>query len=189
MPYGYVAAAAVGAYGSIKAGKESARGAGTQADAEQRALDYQMEIDEMPLAMRNEFMPMIAGYYRGGEGQQAIIDDVRNSPIYSQMIQQGQEGVMANAQNKGLSRSGNAAIDFRSLNQDTLNSLVNQKLGGMSSLANMNLNTNAIASNMGGVGRTLGQGQIAQANANQQGYGTMFNAILQGTNEYNRENG
>lgn len=189
MPYGYVAAAAVGAYGSIKGGKEAAKGAGIQADAEQRALDYQMEIDELPLAMRNEFMPMIADYYRGGEGQQALIDDVKESPLYTQMIQSGQEGVLADAGNRGLTRSGNTAMDLNASNQNVLNSLVNQRLGGMSSLAQMPLNTNAIASSMSGIGRTLGQGQIAQANANQQGYGTMFNAILQGTNEYNRSGG
>ena len=90
---------------------------------------------------------------------------------------------------RGLTRSGNTAQDLSLSNQNVLNSLVNQRLAGVSTLANQPLNTNAIANSMSGIGRTMGQGQIAQANAMQQGYGGMFDAIIQGTNEYNRSGG
>ncbi len=186
MPWGY-AAAAVGTYlGSREAGKGAEGAARTEAEAQNRALDYQQEVEQLPLEIRNQFLPMMSGFYEGGEGQQKFIDDTMASPFYNQMIQAGQEGVAAQGGNSGLSRSGNLARDFNLTNQNTLNSLVNQRMAGVSQLAQQPLNTNAIANSMSGIGRTLGQGQVANANAMQQGYGGMFDAIIQGTNEYNR---
>jgi hypothetical protein len=189
LPWGY-AAAAVGTYlGSREAGRGAESAARTEADAMNRALDYQQEVERLPLEIRNQFLPLMSDFYSGGEGQNQFIEDTKSSPFYQQMIQAGQEGVLANAGARGLTRSGNTAQDLSLSNQNVLNSLVNQRLAGVSTLANQPLNTNAIANSMSGIGRTMGQGQIAQANAMQQGYGGMFDAIIQGTNEYNRSGG
>lgn len=189
MPWGYAAAAGVSYLGSRRAGKDAERASRTEADAQNRALDYQMEVEELPLEIRNQFLPIMSGFYSGGEGQNQFIEDTKSSPFYNQMIQSGQEGVLANAGARGLTRSGNTAQDLALSNQNVLNSLVNQRLAGVSRLAQQPLNTNAIAGSMGGIGRTLGQGQVAAANARQQGYGGISDAIIQGVNEYNRGGG
>lgn len=174
---------ALGSVASGALGASASRGAAdTQAQSEREALDYQREVEALPLEIRNQFLPMLADFYGGGEGQNALIEDVKSSPFYSQMIESGQEGVLANAGAMGLTRSGNTAADLNMSNQNVLQRLVQQRLTGMSSLANQPLNTNAIAGTMSDIGQTRGQGQVAGANAMQQGYGGMFQAILAGMN-------
>jgi len=184
MPWGY-AAAAVGTYlGSREAGRGAEGAARTEADAMNRALDYQQEVEALPLEIRNQFLPMLADYYGGGEGQNQFIEDTKASPLYSQMIQAGQEGVLANAGARGLTRSGNTTTDLSLSNQGVLQNLLNQRLSGVSSLAQQPLNTNAIAQSMGNVGNILGQGQVASGQARQQGYGDILGLIAQGASEY-----
>lgn len=173
MPWGYALSAGIGAYGSIEAGKSSERGAATAAEAQMRGLEYQQEVEALPLEIRNQFLPMLADYYGGGEGQQELIDDVQSSPFYNQMIQSGQEGVLAQAGSRGLTRSGNTTSDLNQSNQAVLQNLVNQRLSGMSSLAQQPLNTNAIAGQMSSIGQTYGAGQIAAGQARQTGYGNI----------------
>ncbi len=186
MPWGYAAAAGISYLGSREAGKGASGAARTEAEALNRALDYQKQVEALPLELRNRFLPMLADYYGGGESQQQFVDETKASPLYNEMIQAGQEGVLADAGVRGLTRSGNTAMDLNKSNQAVLQNLINQRLMGVSGLAQQPLNTNAIASTMGNVGSTLGQGQIASANARQQGYGGMFESILQGLNAYNR---
>lgn len=132
--------------------------------------------------MRNQFLPQLADYYSGGQGQADMVNDVRNSPLYGQMVQAGQEGVLSNAGAMGLSRSGNTAQDLSQSNQGMLQGLVDRRLMGMSSLAQQPLNTNAIAQSMQGIGQTQAQGQMAQGQINQNMYGGMMNAGLGAAN-------
>ncbi len=180
MPWGYAAAAGISYLGSRSAGRSAESGAETSAQAQREALDYQKEVEALPLEIRNQFLPQLAGFYEGGEGQNQFIQDTKASPFYQQMIQSGQEGVLDRAGAMGLSRSGNTAQDLSQSNQAVLQNLTNQRLMGISGLAQQPLNTNAIASTMSGIGQTLGQGQIGRANALQQGYGDISQAFLGG---------
>ncbi len=190
MPWGYAAAAVGGIVSSRQGAKGAERAADTTAQAQREALDYQKEVEQLPLEIRNQFLPMLADYYSGGEGQQALVSDVQKSPFYGQMIQAGQEGVLSGAGAMGLSRSGNTARDLSQSNQAVLNNLVQQRLAGISGLAQQPLNTNAIASQMSGIGQTMGQGQMASANAMQQGYGNMFNVLGAGiANDWGKPGG
>jgi len=182
MPWGYVAAAGIGLYGASRGADAAESAAETSADAQREALAYQREVEALPLEIRNQFLPMLADFYGGGEGQQALIEDVQSSPFYEQMIQSGQEGVLSRAGPMGLTRSGNTARDLSQSNQDVLQRLVQQRLGGIAGLAQQPLNTQSIASTMSGIGQTLGQGQIGSANAMQQGYGGLFQTIMAGIN-------
>ena len=180
MPWGYAAAAV----GTVVAGGMGADAAGdaadTQAASQREALEYQKMVEALPLDIRNQFLPMLANYYKGGEGQQQIIDQVTDSPMYDQMVKSGQEGVLSNAGAMGLSRSGNTARDLSQSNQGVLNNLVQQRLSGIAGLAQQPLNTNAIASQMSGIGQTQAQGQMGAANAYQQAAGGLFGILNQG---------
>lgn len=180
MPWGYVGAAAIGYLGSREAGSAAEAAAGTAAGAQQDALSYQQDVEALPLEIRDRFLPMLADYYGGGEGQQALIDDVKSGPFYDQMIRSGQEGVLANAGARGLTRSGNTASDLNQSNQAVLQNLVNQRLGGIAGLAQQPLNTNAIANQMSNIGLTQSQGQVAGAQAQQAMYGNMLGLINTG---------
>lgn len=180
MPWGYVAAAGIGYLGSREASSGAESAARTAAGAESDALAYQREVEALPLEIRNEFLPMLADYYRGGEGQQALIEDVQSSPFYGQMIRSGQEGVLAQAGERGLTRSGNTTQDLNQSNQAVLQNLVNQRLMGISGLSQQPLNTNAIAQTMTGIGQTLGAGQIASGQAQQAGYGNLLSILNTG---------
>jgi len=180
MPWGY-AAAAVGTYvASRQAGQDIQAGAETEAQAQMRALEYQQEVEALPLEIRNQFLPMLADYYGGGEGQRGLIEDVQSSPIYEQMIASGQEGVLAQAGARGLTRSGNTTRDLNLSNQGVLQNLLQQRLSGMSSLAQQPLNTQAIANQMSGIGATRGAGQIAAGQARQTGYGNYLDILNTG---------
>lgn len=180
MPWGYVAAAGISYLGSREAGKGAERGAATEVEAQMRALEYQQEVEALPLEIRNQFLPMLADYYGGGEGQRGLIEDVQSSPFYEQMIASGQEGVLAQAGARGLTRSGNTARDLNLSNQAVLQNLVQQRLSGMSSLAQQPLNTQAIAQTMSGIGATRGAGQIAAGQAQQTGYGNYLDILNTG---------
>ncbi len=173
MPWG-VATAALGAYSAYQGTQVPGDAADTEAQAQMQALEYQQEVEQLPLEIRNQFLPMLADYYGGGEGQQAFIDETKASPFYDQMIRTGQEGVLASAGQRGLTRSGNTASDLNQSNQMVLQNLVNQRLSGVSSLAQTPLNTNAIAGGMAGIGATQAAGQVATGQAKQDMYGNII---------------
>jgi hypothetical protein len=157
--------------GIAKAGRDAMR-------YKQEGADYLKGIDALPLEMRNRFMPMLADYYGGG-GQE-MIEQTQQSPLYQAMLDMGQEGVLANAGFEGLTRSGNTAQDLSLSNQNVLQQLLNERLGGMERMSNMPLNTSNIAQMYSGMGDTAGQIGTAQAQADQSGLGQMFSALLGG---------
>ena len=141
----------------------------------QKGLDYQRESDAPLLEARNFGLQGLRDYYTGGEGQQALIDDVRSSPFYNQMIQSGQEGVLAKAGMEGLTRSDDALRTLNRSNQGVLQNLVNQRLGGYRGLASFRPNTEAITNMYTGMGSNAAQSGIAQTNAEQQQIGQLIN--------------
>lgn len=147
---------------------------------QQQGLDYMMESNAPMLAARNQGLGVLSSYMDGGEGQNQFIEDVKSSPLYSQMIQSGQEGVLADAGNRGLTRSGNTAMDLNSANQNVLNSLVNKRLGIAGNLSGFNPGTGAIASTYNSMGRTAGNAGMAEVNADQAQGGQLMNLITAG---------
>ena len=189
----YTAAAtvAVGAYSANRAGaaadkaaRASARGAELTAQGERDALDYQKEVEALPLELRNEFLPQLADIYRGGEGQQQLVDQAKSSPLYSAILggqQAGEQSILRNAAATGGLRSGNvqgALTDYGSqLENRALLTSYNDQLQGIQGLANQQLNTNSIAQSIAAPGATLGAGAVAQGQILQQGQQNANNAI------------
>jgi Chaperone of endosialidase len=189
----YTAAAtvAVGAYSanrasaaSDKAARAAGRGAELTAQGERDALDYQKEVEALPLELRNEFLPQLADIARGGQGQQDLINQAQSSPLYNAILggqQAGEQSILRNAAATGGLRSGNvqgALTDYGSqLQNRALLTSYNDQLQGIQGLANQPLNTNAIAQGIAAPGQTLGQGAIAQGQIQQQGQQNANNAI------------
>lgn len=177
----------LGAAGSIiggnKAAKSAERAAKLQAQAQREALEYQKQIEALPLEFRDQALPALAGFYGlGGGNQMDIINQVKNSPFYQANLDQMEEAILRNQSMTGGFRSGSAQSNLATGASNLLQGLTNQRLAGISQFAFPQLNTNAIAQMMQGIGQTQGQGIIAAANAKQAGYGGALNAITGGIN-------
>ena len=163
-----------------KAGERAAQaglqGAQLQAQGQREALDYLKEREALPLELRDRFLPQLADIYTGGEGQQEFIDAARASPLYEAILggrEAGEQAILRNASATGGLRSGNvnaALTDYGSqLENRALLESYNQQLQGISGLANLPLNTEAVAGTTAGIGQTLGQGLIGSTQAQLQG--------------------
>jgi len=162
-------------------GKDIRRSSAAQLEFQREGLDYLKEINQLPLQIRNQVLPMLQGFYTGDpEAQQQIIGSVQDSPFYQQMIQTGQEGVLDRAGAMGLSRSGNVAQDLSRSNQAVLQGLVNQRIGGLQGLGQLPINASGVANQLNMMGQNVGQAGIAAAQANQSLGGNVLSGILSG---------
>lgn len=181
--------AAIGALGSNIAGNKAANAAedaaATQAAAQREALEYQKQVEKPVLDIRNQALPQLAGFYGIGEDtQQDIINRVQSSPFYQANLEQMEEAIFRNQSATGGLRTGDTQSALATESSNLLQGLTNQQLQGMSAFAFPNLNTNAIAGRMAGIGQTQAQGMTAAAGAKQQGLGQALNAITQGITAY-----
>lgn len=150
----------------------SQRAAETQAGYQMEALDYLKQANA-PLQEAQQFgLGALMDFY-GGD-QQGMIDQVQQSPFYNSMIQQGEEAVLRNAAATGGLRGGNVQQALAQNSQNVLQGLVGQQLGGLGGLAGTSTNVNNIAGMTSGIGQTYAQGDIAGAQARQQGLGNIM---------------
>lgn len=147
---------------------------------QQKGTDYATAFNQPMLDARNQALPMLSNFYGGGEGQQSFVDDTMASPFYNQMIQTGQEGVLANAGDMGLTRSGNTAQDLAQSNQGVLQNLTNQRLGGLTNMANMNIDPSLVTNQYNQMGGTVGNAQTAMNQAQQSQMGDVMGLITGG---------
>jgi hypothetical protein len=100
-------------------------------------------------------------------GQLAFIEGVKESPFYQQNLLAGEQAIGRGASMTGGLRSGTANEALAQNNQQVLQNLVNQRLQGISGLAQTQSYAPQIAQGISGIGQTLGQGQIAAGQAYQ----------------------
>jgi len=156
------------------------RASADQLAFQQQGLDYLRDTNRRPLEIRDQGLGMLESFYGGGEGQNQIIEDVKSSPFYSQMIDTGQEGVLAGAGGRGMTRSGNVASDLNISNQNVLQNLVAQWLSGASRMAGVDGNTSSVANQFNQMGENVGGAGVAAANANQSSIGNMLGLVAGG---------
>ncbi|KZX81456.1 hypothetical protein A3717_37435, partial [Alcanivorax sp. HI0013] len=161
------------------AGKDASRAATNaaqiQAQSQREALDYLKEREEIPQQFREGALITLGGLYglEGGEGsQQALIDAAKASPLYGAImggLDASEDAILRNAGATGGLRSGNVqqalADNAEQLQNRALLSSYNEQLSGIQGLAGLDSNANQIAQQIAGIGQTIGQGQIAAANA------------------------
>ncbi len=112
------------------------------------------------------------------QGQQDFIQGVKQSPFYESMISEGEDAASRFASMGGMRRSGNLESRYVQNSQDVLQRLVNERLSGITGMANLPSNVPQIAQGISGVGQTIGQGQIAAGQIQQQGQQNRINTAL-----------
>jgi hypothetical protein len=158
------------------AANASTNAANTEASYQQQALDYLKQREALPIKVGEGATSALAGLYGlpGGTGtQEQNMQELINSPIYQAMMggkSQGEEAILRNAGSTGGLRSGNVQGAMYDYNTNLNNQAIMSTLQGLTGMANMNPGANPnVANTYSGIGNTLGQGQIAAANADQQG--------------------
>jgi hypothetical protein len=211
---GAVVGAGASIYAGSKAADASESAADTAAQAQGEAtdaqlgfqreqLDYLKELDKLPREYREAAITQLGDAYTGDmEQQQTFIDRARNSPIYAAIMgnrQSGEDAILRNASATGGLRSGNVQHNLYDSNvqleNEALLTAYNQQVQGLTGMANMPGYSAPIANTMGEMGITAGtgiaaqgvadaQGQIASAQAWQQGIQGASSAIGTGVGNY-----
>ena len=174
--------------GADKAADASKDAAQTQASSEQAALDYQIEREALPRQFSEGALKGLGGIYglEGGTGnQQDLVNRAIESPLYQAIIggqEAGEKSILRNAAMTGGFRSGNVQGNLYDYNTQLQNKALlesyNQQLQGLTGLAGLPNNTNAIANQMSSIGQTLGQGQVAAGQVQQAGYNQMGSNMM-----------
>lgn len=194
MPWG-VAAAVGGAYLSSRSQKKAA----------QTAADAQNESSDAAIAQQNKqfeaLQALLKPYTEAGTGalgaqqsllglkgadaQQAAINGIQGSPLFSSLQQQGENSILQNASATGGLRGGNTQAALAQFSPQLLNQLVQQQysnLGGLTSIgqnaaagvgnAGMS-NANSISQLLQSQGSANAGSALAAGQANSQLYGSL----------------
>lgn len=153
---------------SQEAGQAAESAYGTMAQYQEAGLENFIASQAQPEIYRRGSMNMLAGAYGGGEGQQTIIQNAMQSPLYGQIMggkKAGEEAILRNASATGGLRSGNvqgAMYDYNTqLENKALLDSYNQQISGLQGFANMNDPSAMIYDATTRIGQTYGQGQLA----------------------------
>lgn len=172
-----VGGAIVADQGSRRAARASGRASDAQERSQQEALDYQREVERLPLAVRNQGLIGLAGQYGltfDEDGNLTSSDGLtplqraQEGPLYGELVRTGEEAVGRSASATGRLRGGATPANLADVNSQSLLRAYQQELSGLSGLAGTPLNTNAIAGGISGIGSTRAQGLIAQGQIEQQ---------------------
>lgn len=186
-------------YSSNKASSAAEQAARTSADYQMESLDYLKEREKIPRQFSEQGLKQLGGLYgmEGGTGsQQELIDQAIQSPLYQSIMggkKAGEESILRNASMTGGMRSGNVQSSLYDYNTQLSNQALlesyNQQLQGLTGLAGLPSNANAIAQAQSGIGQTLAQGQVAAGQAQQAGIQGVGNSALAGASMYAKYQG
>lgn len=161
------AAIAAGAslLGGITGGKGAAKAAAIQADAFKQGLAQQQAQWNQTQTNLRPFLNLgtsavnplgnLVGV-NGNDAQQAAITQLQGGPLFSSLVRNGENAILANAAATGGLRGGNTQNSLANFRSDTLANVIQQQLGNLGGL----LNT--------GVGAANSLGTFGQNNANAQ---------------------
>ena len=165
--------------GGDDAAAASRDAANIQAQYQREALEYLKEREALPQQYREAALTEtanIAGLGDDPEAQQRAIDRAQRSPLYEAImgtLPAGEEAIMRQAGATGGLRSGNVqdalATNAQQLQQQALLQSYNQQMQAIGGLAGLPSLAPTIAQQQGGIGRTLAQGRVAEAQAQQSG--------------------
>ena len=188
-----------GVFGADDAADAAREGSEIAALAQEEGLEYLKDREQIPNAMRDQALTGLGAYYQvpGQQlGQQELIDQARQSPLYASIMgtqEKGEEALMRNASATGGLRSGGNQHDIykysQQLEQDALLSSYDEQvrrqdyerglnLQGLTGLAGISGNENAIAGLTAGIGKTRAQGLTGAAQAKVDGTQAGIDTIL-----------
>lgn len=104
----------------------------------------------------------------GADAQQQLIDQLKGGPLYTSLINSGEEGLLANASATGGLRGGNTEEALARFRGDTLNSVIANQLAQYSGLVGIGSGATDAVSNFGAAAvnsqnQLRNQGAAAQA--------------------------
>lgn len=116
------------------------------------------------------------GYAPLGRGE--FVAGLREDPFYQDLLGAGEEAVLRGASATGGLRSGTASEALARNNQSILRGLYGERVAGLQGMAGLGSMAPQIAQTTAGIGQTLGQGQIAAAQAQQAGQQQGFGNLM-----------
>ena len=161
------------------AAKASVKGAKIAADAQMAGLNYLKETEKLPQQYREGALTKLAGVYGIGDDPEAakqFVFGLKENPLYQAILGTrgaGESAILRNASATGGLRSGNTNAQLTDYGQQLENKALldtyNTEIAGLGGLGQLPSMAPQIAQSMAGVGSTLAQGQIAAAQAKEQG--------------------
>lgn len=167
--------------------------------AQEKALEYLMQREQIPGQIRDEALTDLAGFYQVPgqmKSQEDLIAEAKASPLYGAImgnLDLGIDEILRTSSATGQLRSG---APKRAI-ADTTTQLANQallqsfgqaqarddysramNLQGIQGLAGLGTNQNAIAGTIQGIGTTQAQGTIGQAQTQAGAQNNLINTLL-----------
>lgn len=178
-PVGAAIGAGIGsAVSGYQASKDTQKATDKNLAFQQKGLDYAMSINKQPLEYRDKALEQYGAFLGLNDTPSTLVEDVRSSPFYSSMVDEGQQGLAAGLSATGGLRTGNANEAFSGLNQRVLQSLVNQRLGALKQLSSTPIITSGVQAGYSNMGSAAQQGALGSAQALQTGAGEAFKSLL-----------
>lgn len=124
--------------------------------------------------------------------QQTAIDALKSNPLYTSLINQGNQAILANASATGGLRSGNTSANLANFDANTLAQVYQSQLGNLGNLVNLGQNSaagvgqfganyaNSAANVMGQLGSAQAGGILGGAGALGAGINGGFSDLLKG---------
>lgn len=156
--------------GMEAAQEASLQGAATTAGAQRESLEYLKEREALPQQYREAGLGQLAGIYGLEGGDPDALATLERSPIYQAIMSSadiGEESVLTRASKMGMTRSGDVAYDLTDYNAKLKQKALMGGLEGIRGMAQLPSMAPQIAQGISGIGRTLGQGQVAAGQAEQ----------------------
>ena len=151
-----------------RAARAATKGSQLQAQSQREALEYLKETEAIPQAFREGALKRLGGIYgmEGGEGsQQEMIDQAKASPLYTSLLEGGEDAALRNRSMTGGMRSGGAISDVKDVQNQALLTSYNDQMSGLRGLSGLPSLAPMIANQTSSIGTTLGQGHVAAAQA------------------------
>lgn len=124
----------------------------------------------------------------------SVSEMAMDSPLYAAIMsgrEAGEQAIARTSAATGGLRSGQSIDDLTRYNTDLRNQAFLQSradiMSGLGSMAGMTTMAPQIAAQYGNIGSSLAGGQVAAAQAQQQGYGALGQALGQGVESYYRQ--
>ena len=189
----------LGGSSAKKAEGASNAAAGQSIEAQREALQYLQDEEALPSGIRENALTGLSQYFTGPAetlGQEGLIDQARNSPLYAAILGQrgaGEDAILRNASATGGLRSGNSNAALTDYNMQLENKALldsyneaqgrqdyerQLQLSGLGGLANLPSNANNIAERIAGIGSTRAAGTVAGAQARQDGSQNIINNAM-----------
>ena len=161
-----------------------------EALAETRAL-LQPYVDAGDSALIGQ-LDLLGMGENGYDGQQQAISNIEQSPLFNQLVQQGEDAMLQNASATGGLRGGNMQGALAQYRPQMLNHQIQQQfsqLGGLSSLgqnaaAGTGNAINSTAANIGNAYGNIGAAQAGSALASGQATANMASGITNTLSQY-----